>query len=209
MSIKYACIFKYENYYPHLITEFPEENIYKLKRNMTTIFYTIPYKEYRKQTIEDEYENKYTYLTNDEYVIGCVTDKQCKYRIIENFIDDISNNLSKKEIPTDFLKNKIKYYNERNYDQIIHIQLEIDNAKNIVIDNIEKTLEKGEQLDNMQSNSNNLVNSSHQFDLHANYLKKDFFGKNAKMIFIIVIVLFIIISIIVLLTCGPTMNSCK
>lgn len=207
MSIKYACIYKYDSFVPSLILEFPESNNNKFKETMVTIFNTISPKKYIRQIIEDNNYN-YTYFNNCNYLIGCVSDKECRYRIIQNFIKDISNNLSKNKITINLLKDLVSYYGNLNNDKVTKIQISIDNAKNIMTDNIEKTLERCDKIDTMQTKSNTLVESAEQFDSKANDLKKEFCWRNLKMIIMIIFVLFILISIIILMSCGANLKKC-
>jgi hypothetical protein len=208
MSIKYVCVYRYETYSPSLVSEYPENLNFKNKETIVTILNTIPPKEYRRQTIEDNDIN-YTYLNNKEYVAVCITDKSCKCRTIQNFLEDISNNITINSINERLLKDKMKYHNDPNNDKIAQIQINIDNAKNIMTNNIEKALDRQDQLDNMQSKSNTLAESANQFDSNANDLKRAFWWKNIKSTCMICFILFVVISIIVLLSCGGDLSKCK
>lgn len=70
-------------------------------------------------------------------------------------------------------------------------------------ENINKVMQRGEQLETLQSKTDDLQNSSAQFKRGANKVRKQMWWKNMKMNLIIgAVVLTIVIIIIVSVTAG-------
>jgi vesicle-associated membrane protein 7 len=208
MSIKYACLYKYETNQPSLIGEFPKDEEKKFAETMLTILVTVLPYEYRKQTIEDEYMN-YSYFAFDrKHIVGCVTTKNTRARIVSGFLEDVSKNIFNCTDYNKLLKEKTKYYNDPANDKLSQVQISIENAKNIMTENVEKAMEKGDQLDQMHSKSSDLSQSASQFETKAVELKREMCWRNIKMMVMIGLGIFVVISIIVLLACKPNFSAC-
>ncbi len=85
-------------------------------------------------------------------------------------------------------------------DNKLHeVQLEIDSVKNIMTDNMNKVIERHDNLDSLQEKSDSLTASSKLFQNNARQLKWKFCRDNAKNICIITIIIAIIIFIVVMI----------
>jgi hypothetical protein len=203
----YVCVYKCDTTVPTFISEYPEMITPKYRQNIATIIDTIPQREYRLQTIDDSDVN-YTYFCNVVYIVVCVCNKDFGYRIVKKFIEDILNERAPNNITSDLLKEKINFYNDLNNDKVIKIQASLDDVKKTIVNNIDKTLDRGDRLDVMHSSSVTLAESANQFESSANDLRSHFWWKNVKLMLTICFVLFLVISLIILLSCGVNIKQC-
>ncbi|KAI3392327.1 hypothetical protein diail_5878 [Diaporthe ilicicola] len=82
------------------------------------------------------------------------------------------------------------------------LQAEIDDTVNVMHDNIQKVRERGENLDHLQTKTDNLANQAHGFRRGANRVRKQMWWKDMKMRMcliagVIILLLIIIIPIVV------------
>ena len=83
-----------------------------------------------------------------------------------------------------------------NLDKINRMQRELDKTKNIMIDNVQKALQKGEKIDNLVQKTEDLSIQSNIFQRRAKNIKCLMCKKNIKQI-ILVILVFIFIGILI------------
>lgn len=90
------------------------------------------------------------------------------------------------------------------------IKSEIDAAKSVMGRNIEKAIDRGENLEYLGARSENIHSRSVTFNRQATSLRKHFCCKNVKFTLLLVLSVFIVIFVIVLLACGGfTFKHCK
>ncbi|KAJ3315370.1 hypothetical protein HDU76_002222 [Blyttiomyces sp. JEL0837] len=82
------------------------------------------------------------------------------------------------------------------------VQAQVDEVVNIMNDNINKVMQRGEQLETLQNKTEDLQNSSLQFKKGANQVRKEMWWKDMKMKLILggivlAILIIIIVSIVV------------
>lgn len=94
-------------------------------------------------------------------------------------------------------------------DKICSVINEIDETKNIMIHNIDLVIARGEKIDNLLVQSDNLVNDAKMFNKSTTKLKRLFFFKNLKLILIISVFIMIILLIILFAACYPNFSNCS
>ncbi|KAJ3022279.1 SNAP receptor, synaptobrevin [Thoreauomyces humboldtii] len=77
------------------------------------------------------------------------------------------------------------------------VQNQIDDVVGIMQDNINKVMQRGEQLDTLQDKTESLQDSSLQFKRGANNVRKAMWWKDMKLKIIIATIVLLIIIIIV------------
>ncbi|CDO55570.1 similar to Saccharomyces cerevisiae YOR327C SNC2 v-SNARE involved in the fusion between Golgi-derived secretory vesicles with the plasma membrane [Geotrichum candidum] len=77
------------------------------------------------------------------------------------------------------------------------IQNQIDGTVGVMRDNINKMVERGEQLDNIQDKTDNLAQAAQGFRKGANRVRKDMWWKDMKMRMCLIAGVIIIIIVIV------------
>jgi len=109
------------------------------------------------------------------------------------------------------LENRAAYFsNDVNSDKITALQIEIETAKNIVTENIEKLIERGEKIDILVEKTQQLSEESFQFQKKSKELKWKLWFRNIKLWICICIIVCVVIFVIVWLACGfPNFKNCK
>jgi len=102
------------------------------------------------------------------------------------------------------LKRKMFEYNTSGDDKISRIKDSLDSTKNIMVQNIETVLNRGEKLEVLVEKAEDLNDTSMTFRDSARTLKNQMFWKNVKWTLLLVFVVLVIIYIIVCVACSPT-----
>jgi hypothetical protein len=81
-------------------------------------------------------------------------------------------------------------------DKIERVKADMDDVKNVMVDNIEKVLKRGEKIELLVDKTDNLNQQSIRFKKHSNQLKQAMWWQNAKMMMFVggVVVVVIIIA---------------
>ena len=101
------------------------------------------------------------------------------------------------------LANQMKHFSEaKDLDSISRVQGEIDELKNIMVENIENLSERGERLDLLVDKAENLNEGSVTFRTQSRTLARQMYWKNIKMYVIIGIVGIVVLYLIISAFCG-------
>jgi hypothetical protein len=93
-------------------------------------------------------------------------------------------------------------YSDPNSDKISQIKNKLDETKTIMIDNIDKVLERGEKIDGLCEKSELLVHEASHFEGQASSLKWAMYKKKIIMIIVVILILGLIGLIIALVMCS-------
>lgn len=141
-------------------------------------------------------------------VFICVSGKQMPLRIAFNFLEDVE---SRPNPSSQVLRERMEYHSSN--DKIAQIREKVDIVKDQMVQNIDKILERGEQLDNIVIATDDLNQSAYQFQRKSKSLKnKVIIGAVLLTIILISILLFIllvIIIIIVIIVCTNVQGRCQ
>jgi len=101
------------------------------------------------------------------------------------------------------MKNLMDYYsNNPNADKISTLKGEVDEVKNVMVQNIEKVLERGEKIELLVDKTEELSSNAFKFKKQSTALKRSMWFKNVKLMILIVAILLVVVYIIVALACG-------
>ncbi|XP_072258985.1 vesicle-associated membrane protein 8 [Pyxicephalus adspersus] len=87
-------------------------------------------------------------------------------------------------------------------ERVRDLQSEVEGVKNIMSQNVERILARGENLDQLRNKTEDLEASSEHFKTTSQKVARKYWWKNAKMIAIICVVVGIILLLIILLATG-------
>lgn len=153
-----------------------------------------------------ENENiKFYCKKSKKFLCICVSNLDFPTRIQINVVNNILNLLENENAMygenaiNKILKTNFEYGNNLNNDKIFVVQNDINQVKDMMIDSVEKTLQRGENLDKLNLKSDSLAEQSNTFYNTSYELKKHFCMKNLKMIGIIVFSIILVILLIVLI----------
>uniref|UniRef100_A0A803T6Z2 V-SNARE coiled-coil homology domain-containing protein n=1 Tax=Anolis carolinensis TaxID=28377 RepID=A0A803T6Z2_ANOCA len=82
------------------------------------------------------------------------------------------------------------------------LQVQVDDVKNVMTQNIEKVLKREERLSDLADRSDDLETAAHGFQKTTTKIARKMWWKNTKMIVIIVAIILIVVTFIVLLATG-------
>ncbi|XP_033014963.1 vesicle-associated membrane protein 8 isoform X2 [Lacerta agilis] len=87
-------------------------------------------------------------------------------------------------------------------DKVKNLQNEVEGVKNIMTQNVERMLARGENLDHLRNKTEDLEATSEHFKTTSQKVARKYWWKNAKMIIIICIIVAIILILIILFATG-------
>ncbi|XP_048758004.1 vesicle-associated membrane protein 7-like [Ostrea edulis] len=84
-------------------------------------------------------------------------------------------------------------------DHVTALRSQVDDVKNVMTQNIERVLDRGERLENLIDKTEELEASSSQFQKTAKKIRKKYWWKNTKMMIIVGIVVTVVLIVVVML----------
>jgi hypothetical protein len=87
------------------------------------------------------------------------------------------------------------YSSSAESDKIDRVRADMDDVKNVMVDNIEKVLKRGEKIELLVDKTDNLNQQSIRFKKHSNQLKQAMWWQNAKMMILVGGVVVVILAI--------------
>ncbi|XP_014257173.1 vesicle-associated membrane protein 7 [Cimex lectularius] len=108
------------------------------------------------------------------------------------------------------LKSQIKHYTEaKDVDTMSRINSELDELKDIMVQNIDDIASRGENLRLLYEKSENLNATSVTFRTRSRNLQRSLFWKNVKIYIIIFVVCVVVLYLILSMACGGlTLRNC-
>ncbi|CAD7698204.1 unnamed protein product [Ostreobium quekettii] len=166
----------------------------------------------------------YHVLIVDGITYLCMSEEGFGRRIPYAFLEDVKNkfvttygsaamNAVAYEYSTDFsrvLEQQMDYFsNDPNADAITRARGGIAEVKNVMIENIEKVLERGERIELLVDKTDHLSSEAFMFRKEARKLRNKMRWKNIKLALIIALIIFVIVMLITAFVCGPTWSKCS
>lgn len=211
MPIKYSCI----NDGATMLAEFPTAEQPKLADTLQKVIATVPPKEYRRKTIEDkEGGMNYHYISNGEgRIVGCVTTSDVRMRVVFQFLEAVEPLIrgpaAELRNGKKLLQQKMEFYNNPQNDKITDLNNEINNVVDVMMDNMDKVLARGDRVDTLHSKSTTLAEQAQTFQTKSTALKRSLCLRNAKMTAMIVGGVLAVLLVILLIACKPNFSACK
>ena len=146
-----------------------------------------------------------------------MADKDSKRRIPFAYLSDIKSRFE--EMYGDTIKTAVEnnmneefskimekrmdfYNNDPSADTITHVRGQIKEVKEVMVDNIDKVLGRGEKLDQLAEKTRDLDQQAFIFHSDARNLKNKMWWQNARTTVLIAILVIIIIFILIVTACG-------
>jgi len=108
------------------------------------------------------------------------------------------------------IKSKVEYHSDINSDKIATIQNQIDQAKDVIVENIDKLVARQERIDILVTKTEQLQDTSFAFKSQAKKMKTRFWWKNVRLVVIISVLVLVILFLIIWFGCGvPDFANCK
>eukprot|EP01125_Pyxidicula_operculata_P005954 TRINITY_DN2078_c2_g1_i1.p1 TRINITY_DN2078_c2_g1~~TRINITY_DN2078_c2_g1_i1.p1 ORF type:complete len:382 (+),score=113.94 TRINITY_DN2078_c2_g1_i1:20-1165(+) len=175
-----------------------------------------------KKTYTFQGFNFHTVMAN-QMVFICVAKEGFPTHISYGFLDDIQllwrNKYGSKGTEaiafamndefSRILKTKMDFYsNDTSADKVRAINAQLEEVRNQLMYNLEKVIERGENIEKLVTKTEKLQTESAVFKHKAVEVKKKFWWQNVKLYIVIFIILIIVIYGIAAGLCGPTLEKC-
>ena len=201
MNVPTLCI--YSNQDPHVLL-YNSKVEKKYMEDIEKVINSPKWKETDTSVIRIEYDSNTQFfirtMSNHVYIMICNNSLSTK---MYELIDKINNFVESQSIKNfnSYTKNfdeMVRTFVEQE-DRIGKIQGQIREVTSTMTDAIAVTIDRGNNIDNLQEKTNNLKDSAKQFDGAATVLKRNARWRNIKMSLIIAFVVMLVITIIVLI----------
>lgn len=164
------------------------------------------------------------YIVDQGITFLCMSDESTKRRITFAFLEDIKKcwreryssieqtalAFSLNDMFSPILRQKIDYYNTNpSADNIARVQAQIDEVKDVMIENIDRVLERGERIELLVDKTDKLSQNARKFEKSTNSLKRTMWFRKWRNYCIIFSVIVAIILIVTLVACGVSFDNCK
>lgn len=173
-----------------------------------------------------KYDNFVFHILVDKgFTYFCMSEQEFGNRIPFLFLEDIKNrfsgsygerakNATALSLNSDFgrvLRTQMEHFsNSQESDKIHKVRGQIQEVKDVMIDNIEKVLDRGEKIDLLVDKTADLSDSAHNYRFKSKKLKNAMWWKNVKLILILVFIIFMILLVVIWFLCGiPDFRNCR
>eukprot|EP00520_Triparma_pacifica_P011210 CAMPEP_0118650396 /NCGR_PEP_ID=MMETSP0785-20121206/10228_1 /TAXON_ID=91992 /ORGANISM="Bolidomonas pacifica, Strain CCMP 1866" /LENGTH=221 /DNA_ID=CAMNT_0006542775 /DNA_START=98 /DNA_END=763 /DNA_ORIENTATION=+ len=165
------------------------------------------------------------YVVSSSLTYLCMSDEQQQHRIPFAFLGKVEELFTEKygsqgltaiafsmnEEFSPVMKGQMEYFNNNpEADAVSRVKGQIEDVKNVMVENIEKVLERGEKIELLVDKTDRLNQQAFKFEKQSKRLKNVMWWKKVKMwaaiSFIVAVVLFAIIA----MACGGlSFSNCK
>jgi len=211
MPIKYSCV----NDSMTLLAEYPAGEQPKLAETLQRVLGTVSAKEYRRKTIEDKDNglNYYYISTGEGRIVGAVATSDVRMRTAFAFLDAVETlvrgPVQEVKNAKKLLQQKMEFYNNPQNDKITALNDDINQVVDVMMDNMEKVLARGDRVDTLHAKTTVLADQAQIFQQKATDLKRMLCWKNARLTIMISFAVLVLLLIILLIACKPNFSSCK
>ena len=108
------------------------------------------------------------------------------------------------------LSQQMEYYStDPNADRLNRLKGEMSQVRNVMIENIEKVLERGDRLELLVGKTTNMQNNMIQFKKRSRRFRNTMWWGNVKLMMVLLFLLMVIVYIVAAYTCnGLTLPAC-
>jgi vesicle-associated membrane protein 7 len=167
-------------------------------------------------------QHVFHYIVENHIIYMCMCDDHDKRRVPFGFLEDMKARFHSTygqraqtaiafAMSEDFSRvmcKQMDFYNGTAADSFSQVNTKLDDVKNIMVQNIEMVLERGEKLELLVDKTEQLQSQAFKFEKSSKELKLAMFWKRVKLYaligFIVVFILWLLTSII----CGFDYKSC-
>lgn len=154
----------------------------------------------------------------------CMTDESARSRLPFAFLNDISETFRAAygdeaphaaiafEMNEEFspvLRQKCEYYlSNKEADIISSVKNKIDDARDVMVENIDRILERGEKIELLVDKTENMTQQAFKFERSATTLKRNMCCKRCKIYVFLVFLAVVVCFFGAAMACGPTLATC-
>jgi vesicle-associated membrane protein 7 len=163
------------------------------------------------------------YIVDRHIIYMCMCDDMEKRRIPFAFLEDIKQKFVATygdraqtalafAMSDDFgrvLQKQMEFYNSPSADTMTQVNSKLDDVKQVMVQNIETVLERGEKLELLVDKADKLQQQAFMFERSSHKLKIAMYWRRIKMYLLIFFVVALIVWIISAICCGIDYSKCK
>jgi len=164
------------------------------------------------------------YAAGDGLIFLCMCDEQFPRRIAFAFLEDIKNRFMavyktsyKDALPfamneefSRVLQRQMEYFSyDPSVDKISLVQKKVDETKKVMVENIERVLDRGEKIELLVSRTEQLADQSYKFNSASRTLKYAYCFYNVKLWIALIVVVAILCWLISSFICGFDYSKCS
>ncbi|GMI35419.1 hypothetical protein TrCOL_g6361 [Triparma columacea] len=165
------------------------------------------------------------YVVSGSLTYLCMSDSQNQHRLPFAFLSKVEEVFTSKygsqaltaiafsmnEEFSPVLKKEMEFYNNNpEADAVTKVKGQIEDVKNVMVENIEKVLERGEKIELLVDKTDRLNQQAFKFEKQSKRLKNVMWWKKVKMWLAIAFIVAVIIFAITAMACGGlTFHNCK
>lgn len=147
-------------------------------------------------------DTTFNYVTGDGLLVLCVADATTPRRVCFAFIERVrAECVVRKGIDRSFLKSEMEFFSTNpEADKIRRVQAQVDDVKEVMLDNLDKILTRGEKLEDIDRKTDDLRDQSNLFNRQAKKLKCALIQQNMKLTIVIVaLIIFILVVLAIVI----------
>mmetsp|Transcript_7522 Transcript_7522/g.8756 ORF Transcript_7522/g.8756 Transcript_7522/m.8756 type:complete len:228 (+) Transcript_7522:122-805(+) len=186
----------------------------------------IPQQDGKMTYVYDDYV--FHYIVENEICYLCMSDEKNKHRVPFAFLEDTKNNFLMKygldaaqqaiafSMNEDFkalLSERMEYYNsddaDRSIDNIGNVKSQIDEVKDVMVQNIERVLERGEKIELLVDKTDQLNQQAFRFESSSRSLRRTLYWRQMRCRATIALVVLVTLYFASVSVCGFTYKHCK
>uniref|UniRef100_T1JHJ7 Vesicle-associated membrane protein 7 n=1 Tax=Strigamia maritima TaxID=126957 RepID=T1JHJ7_STRMM len=157
-------------------------------------------------------------VADNGLIYSCIADSEFGRRIPYAYLHQIRSRFTQsslasraitacyRELDRDFEfvleQEMVKFSKGETGDTFSKLKAQVNDVKGIMLQNVEKVMERGENLDTLLSRTADLESSADLFSSHSRKLHRKMKWKNMKMWIIIILIVTIILTLIILYATG-------
>ena len=164
------------------------------------------------------------YTVSNSITYLCMADDDEKRRVPFAFLDDVNARFRERygdrartaiafamnEEFARILQQQMTFFNaDPAADNIGRVRAQINDVKDVMVQNIEKVLERGEKIELLVDKTDKLNNAAFKFERQSKKLKNAMWWRNLKMKLMIGMVVALVLYIILGMACGFAFQKCK
>lgn len=168
------------------------------------------------------------YIVENGICYLCMSDEKNKHRIPFGFLEDIKNNFITKfgletaqtaiafAMNEDFksvIAERMEFYNsdqaDKGLDNIGAVKSQIDEVKDVMVQNIERVLERGEKIELLVDKTDRLNQQAFRFESSSRALRRAMWWKKMRCYAIIGVISILVIYAASVSLCGLNFHHCK
>jgi vesicle-associated membrane protein 7 len=181
----------------------------------------IPEMDGKMSYVYDQYV--FHYIVENRIIYMCMCDDMEKRRMPFGFLEEIKQRFKATygeraqtalafAMADDFgriLQKQMEFYNSPAADSFSQVNTKLDDVKNVMVQNIEMVLERGEKLELMVDKTDRLQQQAFKFERSSNQLKYAMYWRRVKLYLLVFFVIVLIIWILSVIICGIDYSKCK